>query len=366
MVLVVVLHISGWYLVGGFGETRLFDISLDLTPLRMPTFFLVSGLLAKSAIDNDWAKARRRSANLYFAYLLWTTVVSLRLFVPAAREAGDAAPTLKLLAANAIVPSFYWYIWALPVYYVIAAGLRRLLGRNAAWLLAPAALLSLCAHDINTALTPLYPRVLEVMWTTETMQNFLWFYLGIVAKEWIVCSFDTASRRALMPAFAAALAYVIALRLTPWHPHSVTPVGGWERLVQMIETPGYMVLAMSLFVMLRNTRVTRFFNWIGRGTLSVYLFHFFGIMTVTVLVMFLPEPELPPWLGWIAPLALAIAISAACRWIGIGIGKTPLRWTLTGPFPLSQWSIRRLPDDRTESGAARDRRPAAHAGRDSH
>ena len=213
MVLVVVVHVAGWYAAAPLGKTEWLDISNALTPLRMPTFFLVSGILAQNAIDNDWPKARRRSLNLYFVYLLWTTMlVSLYLLAPFTRGE-DPEPALELLGANAILPTYYWYIWALPVYYLLTAGARRLLGRMSPWLMVPAALLSFFALDLATLFSS-YSPVLEryEIPIAQTIQNFLWFCSGVVAKTWIVGTFDRARRRTLVLAFLAAVAFVFVVR----------------------------------------------------------------------------------------------------------------------------------------------------------
>ena len=336
MVLVVFFHVSLWYASAPIGQTAWFDVSVTLTPLRMPTFFLVSGILAQHAIDHDWAKARRRSLNLYVVYLLWTTLFSLRLFVPAARD-DDPAPTLELLGANAILPTYYWYIWALPAYYLLSVGARRLLGRASPWLIVPAALISFFALELDNLFSRLYPPVLELAWTAATMQNFLWFYIGIVAKTWIVGTLERTRRRTMVLALVAALAFVIVVRLLPaGTTTSLVVVGGSERFMQMVQTPGYVVMMLSIFVLLRATWFTRFFNWIGRGTLSVYILHLWLIIAMTAVLLVVPPPQLPPWLGWIVPIVLTLAISVVSRLIGRLITKSPFRWMLNGPLPLAQ------------------------------
>lgn len=332
MVLVVLLHVSSSYLQSDLGITSWSEISVALTPVRMPTFFLVSGILAKCAIDTDWPKVRRRSLNLYIVYLLWTTLVSLRLLIPVAR--GDRPiPTLELLGWNALVPAVYWYLWALALYYVVATAGRRLLGRWSPWLLAPAALVSYFAHDLDVSFGPHYPPSLEGICAAETMQNFLWFYLGVVAKDRIVGGFDHARRRSLVLALVGAIGVITLLNVVGEVPASIVAVGGTARLLQMVQTPGYMVAMLSAFVVLRRSVLTRFFDWIGRGTMSVYVFHWFALMAITTALMVLPHPRFSEWLGWLVPVALSFAIVAACRAVGILICRSPLAWMLNGPIP---------------------------------
>jgi uncharacterized membrane protein YcfT len=336
MVLVVLLHVSAWYLQSDVGTTRWDALSVALTPLRMPTFFLVSGILAKTAVDKSWPKVRRRSLNLYFVYLLWTTLISLRLFIPIAR--GDKpVPNFELLGANAIVPAVYWYLWALPLYYLLATAGRRLLGRHSPWLLLPAVLVSFFASELDTLFRPHYPQVLDGICAAETMQNFVWFYLGIVAKDWIIDTFDHATRRALLVALAVAVSYIAVVNIGGETPTSVIAVGGTARLVQIVETPGYMVVMLAAFIVLRRSMIARLFDWIGRGTLSVYIFHWFGLMATTVVLIGMPHPRLAAWLGWVVPVALSFAIVIACRAVGIVVCRSRIGWVLNGPFPLTWW-----------------------------
>jgi uncharacterized membrane protein YcfT len=337
MVLVVVLHVAMWYQGAPLGETEWLDISTELQPLRMPTFFLVSGILAQNMIYNNRPKARRRALNLYFVYLLWTALVVIVVALPS----DSHVPTIESLIANAVLPTGYWYIWALPVYYLVSAGARRLLGRGSVWLIVPAAFLSFFAHDLEASFRPFYAPLLDAASTTITpvMQNFLWFYLGLVAKVWIVRTFDRARPRTLVLAFVAALGLVIAVRLLPGGATtSLASVGGAKRLLQMLETPGYVVMMLSIFVLLRATTFTRFFNWIGRGTLPVYVFHLWLIAPITVVLSI--APPLASWLGWIVPIVLALAISIACRLIGLVITKSRFRWALNGPFQGDSSAVR--------------------------
>ena len=46
-----------------------------LEPLRMPTFFVVSGRLAAGAVKRDWRSSRRRTLGTTYLYVLWSGII---------------------------------------------------------------------------------------------------------------------------------------------------------------------------------------------------------------------------------------------------------------------------------------------------
>jgi len=94
-------------------------------PFRMPDFFLVSGLFLSRAIDRPWRDYLDRKV-LHFVYffLLWTLIQGLPKL--AISEAGDPAAVFAGLALAMVEPfGTLWFIYLLPIFFVVTKWLRR-------------------------------------------------------------------------------------------------------------------------------------------------------------------------------------------------------------------------------------------------
>ncbi|PPD45380.1 MAG: acyltransferase [Methylocystis sp.] len=93
-------------------------------PFRMPDFFLVAGLFLSRTIDRPWRDFLDRKV-LHFAYfyLLWTVIQG----VPKLLFSGDARLDVASGLAFALIEPFgtLWFIYLLPVFFVVTKRLRR-------------------------------------------------------------------------------------------------------------------------------------------------------------------------------------------------------------------------------------------------
>lgn len=92
-------------------------------PLRMPIFFLVSGMLAASALSRPWGKSRRRTYGMTYLYVLWSAIF---FTVVAFYVKETPIEALIDFPRRLIVGSSgYWYLYALLLYFIIAKAARR-------------------------------------------------------------------------------------------------------------------------------------------------------------------------------------------------------------------------------------------------
>ncbi|MFI9487322.1 acyltransferase family protein [Promicromonospora sp. NPDC052451] len=104
---------------GAFGDM--------LLPLRMPVFFMISGMFALSATARPWSVvARSRIARFYYLYLLWFVVHTTVLSMVPDFDTLSARNALDVLEQITITPTNLWYLLALAVYFVIAKVTRKL------------------------------------------------------------------------------------------------------------------------------------------------------------------------------------------------------------------------------------------------
>lgn len=127
-VLLVVLHHvirqlaaeapDGWRLAVGFWES----VDDVLTPIRIPLFFLMSGMLVAGRASAPWQSAKSKLVVPAYLYVVWSVLLAAREFVPVG-DGMDGSGVSKLWAVLAeiiLACSGYWYLFALPLYFVVA------------------------------------------------------------------------------------------------------------------------------------------------------------------------------------------------------------------------------------------------------
>lgn len=130
-ILLVVLYHSrhlGWMLDWEHKEAvnLVWDqISAALKPLRMPLFFLLSGLLAAPALQRDWSKvAVRRVYKLFYVYGVWALL--LAAIIPAfPTSEWSMELVLNRLPGLLGGGSPAWYLWALPTFFLFGWATRQ-------------------------------------------------------------------------------------------------------------------------------------------------------------------------------------------------------------------------------------------------
>ena len=94
-----------------------------LEPMRMPLFFLVSGMLAAGAIGRPWRLSRRRTYGMTYLYVLWSAIF---FTVAALYLHSGVLATLREFPGHLLVGgSGYWYLYALLLYFIVAKALHR-------------------------------------------------------------------------------------------------------------------------------------------------------------------------------------------------------------------------------------------------
>jgi len=178
IVMVVMMH-SVLGVEAAAGETGFMHVLVMFAkPFRMPDFFLISGLFLSVVIDRDWRTFLDRKV-LHFAYfyLLWVTI-----------QFGFKAPSFAaengwghagLLYLESLIEPFgtLWFIYLLPVFFVVAKATRRM-PPLAIW--GVAALLEM-AHVVTG-------------WTVidEFCARFVYFYSGFLFARYMFALSDRA------------------------------------------------------------------------------------------------------------------------------------------------------------------------------
>src|SRR5271154_6801134 len=127
IIMVVMMHsVLGVELAAG--ETGFMHLFVSFAkPFRMPDFFLISGLFLPLVIDRDWRTyLDRKVVHFAYFYILWVTIQFG--FKAPAFAAGSSWAHAGLLYLEAFVEPFgtLWFIYLLPIFFVVTKATRRL------------------------------------------------------------------------------------------------------------------------------------------------------------------------------------------------------------------------------------------------
>jgi uncharacterized membrane protein YcfT len=135
-------------------------------PFRMPDFFLISGLFLARVIDRDWTTyLDRKVVHFAYFYVLWVTIQFAFKAPGIAQEVGLAAVPGQYLWAFVEPFGTLWFIYLLPIFFVITK-LTRNVSPVAIWILAAA----LEIAPIHTGSTVI----------DEFASRFVYFYTGYI------------------------------------------------------------------------------------------------------------------------------------------------------------------------------------------
>jgi uncharacterized membrane protein YcfT len=296
MILVVFAHAV--QLLGAYGwQLGFFDTAnLYLTAIRMPLFFLISGVFAARAVQRSWpALFASRLALLIYVYLLWMLIRAVWFsFVP--WPLTDTPPWLALALAPLWPTNGLWFLFALIVYLLIA----KATARAPAWLvLVPFALVSvLAAADL-----------------VPTGDNPVWRSVMLYAFFFLLGARGAALWRRLAEA-ANPVTAVVALLVIPasMAVFSVLPgifVGVGRVALSAVCVAACITIA-SVFSRWRAG--SRPLVYVGRRTLAVYVVH---AMLLALIVPLIPVDAVPAAvaIGVLTIVAVLLPL-ALLAWLG--------------------------------------------------
>ena len=166
IVLVVMMH-STLGVEAATGETGwMHAVVAFAKPFRMPDFFLISGLFLARVIDRDWKTyLDRKVVHFAYFYVLWVTI-QFAVKAPGLAETHGAAGVASLYLQAFVQPfGTLWFIYLLPVFFVVTWALRVV---SPLVVVGIAAALEIAPIDTGAVLID------------EFAARFVYFYLGYV------------------------------------------------------------------------------------------------------------------------------------------------------------------------------------------
>jgi uncharacterized membrane protein YcfT len=301
MILVVLLHadvvtqqIGNQVLV-----VTLFDYALF--PLRMPMFFLVSGLLAAGLLRRPAGEVlRRRVLHYAWLYPLWLVIYAVAhgwvlrdVGAPALQAAYNKveSPVSALL----VTWNDVWFLYALMLFFATALLLRRL---------PPAA-------QAAVALALAVPGLLKLgqaigLPVIDRFYHFPYFMLGILGAERLRDAIPRLGRLWIFLPLAAACLVLAGLA----HQQRVLREPAVIAALSLLAMP--VELGLAVWLTRHAPRLAAPLQAVGRNTLVVYVLH---TITLRLLLAFVPAP------GGLADVPWLLGLTLAAVALAVGLGK---------------------------------------------
>ena len=166
IVMVVMMHSTLGVEAAAGREGWMHALVAFAKPFRMPDFFLISGLFLARVIDRDWRDyLDRKVVHFFYFYVLWVTIQFAFKAPMFAAEMGWRGAGLAYLEAFIEPFGTLWFIYLLPIFFVVVK-----LTRGLPWMLIWLAGAALEIAPIHTGW----------MVIDEFAGRFVYFYTGYI------------------------------------------------------------------------------------------------------------------------------------------------------------------------------------------
>ena len=335
-ILLVVLHHSVIYEQAvGLAPAPVAAANEALASLRMPLFFLASGLFVAGPLAAPWRTLlHKRVAFFLYLYLLWTVLrfTFFATLVPPEVDPNDSANPIGLAAALVLPGPSMWFLYALALFSVLGKLAQRV----------PVAL-QLGAAGVLSALTG--AGVLDVDSRWAYLTRFLFFFLlGWHARGPIERVARSASPLFVGGAMmlcvgSAGGAVALGLRTVPG--------------VALVLNCVAVVFGVLFAAWISRHRIGVFLAGLGRKTLPIYLIHMLWLAAIMTGVRL---AHLPPAAGYVLPVVVVPALVALSLLTHRLLLSAHATWLFALPSPLAY-----SPPARATGRHRRGRVPAAVA-----
>jgi uncharacterized membrane protein YcfT len=233
-------------------------------PFRMPDFFLISGLFVSVVIDRDWrVYLDRKVVHFAYFYVLWVTI-----------QFGFKAPSFAAESSWAHVGLLYlesfiepfgtlWFIYLLPIFFVVIKATRRM-PPLVIWVLA--ALLEM-AH-------------VATGWTAidEFCARFVYIYSGYIFADYVFALSDRARARPDLALAGLALWALVNGGLV------TLGVSEWPLISIALGLAGACAI-ITLGTLLARAHWLTFLRFCGEHSIVIYLAFFLPMATTRTLLL---------------------------------------------------------------------------------
>ncbi len=264
IVMVVMMHsVLGVELAAG--QTGFMHLVVMFAkPFRMPDFFLISGLFLPLVIGRDWRTyLDRKVVHFAYFYVLWVTI---QFGFKAASFAADTSwAHVGFLYLESFIDPFgtLWFIYMLPVFFVVTKAVRR-------WppLLVWGILAALESAHVATG------------WTLidEFCARFVYVYSGYLFADYVFALSDRARARPTLALAALALWALVNGGLV------AAGLSEWPLISLLLGLTGACAI-VTIGTLLARARWLDFLRFCGEHSIVIYLSFFLPMAATRTLLL---------------------------------------------------------------------------------
>ena len=256
-------------------------------PFRMPDFFLISGLFLSLVIDRDWRTyLDRKVVHFAYFYVLWVTI-QFGFKAPAFAAETSWAHAGFLYLETFVEPfGTLWFIYLLPVFFIVTKATRRL-PPHLIWALA--ALLEM-AHLVTG-------------WTAidEFCARFVYFYTGYVFADYVFALSDRARAKPRIALLALALWALLDGSLVKYGSSE------WPLVSLALGLAGACAI-VTLGTLLARAQWLKFLRFCGEHSIVIYLAFFLPMAATRTLLL---RTGIIPDVGAMSLVVMLVALLGA-------------------------------------------------------
>jgi uncharacterized membrane protein YcfT len=264
IVMVVMMH-SVLGVEAAAGQTGFMHVLVAFAkPFRMPDFFLISGLFLSVVIDRDWRTyLDRKVVHFAYFYVLWVTIQFGFKAPSYAAETGWSHVGLMYLESFIEPFGTLWFIYLLPVFFVITKAARQV----------PPLLIWGVAALLETA-------HIATGWTVidEFCARFVYFYSGYLFAHYV---FTLSDRARAQPALALAGLAVWALINSSF---VVSGFSEWPLISLLLGLAGACAI-VTMGTLLARAHWLNFLRFCGEHSIVIYLAFFLPMAATRTLLL---------------------------------------------------------------------------------
>lgn len=318
IVLVALHHVVIEGEVRGWVPEAAHDLSSTLGTLRMPLFFLASGIFATRTLNGPWRRLLERRV-FFFAwlYVVWLVVrylwFGLTQHGVVLAEWSSPWTTVRQLWQPA---SGLWFIYALALFSLLGRVTRAV----------PPVVRVGAAAVLSAVVAGGTVRMESYAWRSMAL-NLVFFLFGVDASAWIRRGADRLGRRAAAVLAVGAGAAFVVLTLALREP-AVREVPGARLATSVVA----LVAGVALAVAIAGTGVGRGPQWLGTRTLEVYLIHALLLVPLASLVALVYSGRWALAAGVLMVLVATAAVVAGSLAAARGLRAAGAWWLFAPPW----------------------------------
>ena len=332
VILVVLYHVAvqGGLLLLPDSESKIVanwaTFSNALVPIRMPAFFLASGILAANAVTRPWRLLwRPRILNLLWPFLLWSILFSI-VVAPQYRPDNPKSYMIESLQTIRFGGNAYWFLSVLVLFFVIAKVFRNRLS----FVLIVAVVLFMMASLSSSLLIGHFGIPESLASNLSRISRFaVWYFLGLVARDQLVRAEDHV--RIYVAVMSITLYCVLAYFFYfDGALQSISVV-----MYQMLSVIGIVgVIHLAIFAA-KSKRFAKFAVYLSRRTLAIYVLHPILLSLFIIIVRRGPDETFIPVNNMLIDILLFPIVTALLVAASVGIYDLVQRigWRWLFAFP---------------------------------